>query len=97
VTVAEKSAMKAACVQAAATLIAARDSGKGHIGCGGVHQACRVTLRPRCRVRLAGSSVTAMSDENASISLTVGTADPTQRRQAADKFGASAQAVVTTG
>jgi hypothetical protein len=27
----EKSAMKAACVQAAATLIAARDSGKGQI------------------------------------------------------------------
>jgi len=30
-TVEEKSAMKAACVQAAATLIAARDSGKGPI------------------------------------------------------------------
>ena len=30
-TVEEKSAMKAACVQAAATLIAARDSGKGQI------------------------------------------------------------------
>jgi hypothetical protein len=31
VTAEEKSAMKAACVQAAATLIAARDSGKGQI------------------------------------------------------------------
>jgi len=30
-TAEEKSAMKAACVQAAATLIAARDSGKGQI------------------------------------------------------------------
>ena len=30
-TVEEKSAMKAACLQAAATLIAARDSGGGHI------------------------------------------------------------------
>jgi hypothetical protein len=30
-TVEEKRAMKAACVQAAATLIAARDSGKGQI------------------------------------------------------------------
>ena len=30
-TTEEKSAMKAACVQAAATLIAARDSGKGQI------------------------------------------------------------------
>jgi len=30
-TVEEKSAMKAACVQAAATLIAARNSGKGQI------------------------------------------------------------------
>ena len=30
-TVEEKRAMKAACVQAAATLIAARDSGRGHI------------------------------------------------------------------
>jgi hypothetical protein len=31
VTAEEKSAMKAACVQAAATLIAARGGGKGHI------------------------------------------------------------------
>jgi hypothetical protein len=31
VTIEEKRAMKAACVQAAATLIAARDSSKGHI------------------------------------------------------------------
>jgi hypothetical protein len=31
VTTEEKSVMKAACVQAAATLIAARDSGKGQI------------------------------------------------------------------
>jgi hypothetical protein len=31
VTTEQKSAMKAACVQAAATLIAARDSGKGQI------------------------------------------------------------------
>jgi hypothetical protein len=30
-TVEEKRAMKAACVQAAATLIAARDSGKGQV------------------------------------------------------------------
>ena len=30
-TMEEKSAMKAACLQAAATLIAARDSGRGHI------------------------------------------------------------------
>ena len=30
-TVEEKHAMKAACVQAAATLIAARDSGKGQV------------------------------------------------------------------
>jgi hypothetical protein len=47
-TAEEKSAMKAACVQAAATLIAARDSGKGQIDV----EEC-VTLAALIYVRVA--------------------------------------------
>jgi hypothetical protein len=47
-TAKEKSAMKAACVQAAATLIAARDSGKGQIDV----EEC-VTLAALIYVRVA--------------------------------------------
>jgi hypothetical protein len=52
----EKRAMKAACVQAAATLIAARDSGKGQIDIE-EHQACRADLRPSRHDRLARACV----------------------------------------
>jgi hypothetical protein len=56
-TIEEKRAMKAACVQAAATLIAARDSGQGSDRRGGVCHACRIDLCPGRYNRLAGACV----------------------------------------
>lgn len=49
-TMDEKSAMKAACIQAAATLIAARDSGRGHVDV----EEC-VTLAALIYVRVVAS------------------------------------------
>jgi hypothetical protein len=54
-TAEEKSAMKAACVQAAATLIAARDNGKGQLD---VEECVTLNLRQGRYNRLARASIT---------------------------------------
>ena len=62
-TIDEKRAMKAACMQAAATLIAARAGGKYQIDAEECIKLAALTLCPRCYDRLARACVTPYADE----------------------------------
>jgi hypothetical protein len=61
----EKIALKAACVQAAATMIAARDTGRNRFDAvrGGMRETSRVTLRQHSQNRLGAASVASIPDE----------------------------------